>query len=73
MPRSLLSIYPRKTDRFDEMLAADGEVRAPWRPFFDHLNAGLEKGSAKVRARLADRKSAKVEAGQTGQGERQAR
>ena len=41
--------------------------------FFDHLNAGLEKGSAKVRARLADRKSAKVEAGQTGQGERQAR
>ena len=27
MPRSLLSIYPRQTDRFDEMLTADGEVR----------------------------------------------
>ena len=39
MPRTLLSIYPRTTDRFDEMLAADGEVRAPWRSFFDQLNA----------------------------------
>lgn len=39
MPRSLLSIYPRKTDRFDEMLAENGEVRAQWQPFFDRLNA----------------------------------
>jgi uncharacterized circularly permuted ATP-grasp superfamily protein/uncharacterized alpha-E superfamily protein len=39
MPRSLLSIYPRKTDRFDEMLAADGRVRAQWQSFFDRLNA----------------------------------
>ena len=39
MPRSLLSIYPRKTDRFDEMLAADGQVRAQWQSFFDRLSA----------------------------------
>ena len=39
MPRSLLSIYPRKSDRFDEMLAENGEVRAQWQPFFDRLNA----------------------------------
>lgn len=38
MPRSLLSIYPRKTDRFDEMLTANGEVRVQWRSFFDHLD-----------------------------------
>ena len=39
MPRSLLSIYPRKTDRFDEMLTANGELRAQWRSFYAHLNA----------------------------------
>ena len=39
MPRSLLSLYPRKTDRYDEMLAADGGVRPAWRVFLDQLNA----------------------------------
>ncbi len=39
MPRNLLSIYPRKTNRFDEMLAEDGVLRPSWRSFFDHLNA----------------------------------
>lgn len=39
MPRSLLSIYPRKTDRFDEMLSESGNVRPSWQSFFDQLNA----------------------------------
>jgi len=39
MPSTLLSIYPRKTDRFDEMLAEDGELRPSWQAFFDHLSA----------------------------------
>ena len=39
MPRNLLSIYPKKTNRFDEMLAEDGVLRPSWQSFFDHLNA----------------------------------
>ncbi len=39
MPRNLLSMYPKKTDRFDEMLAEDGVLRPSWQSFFDHLNA----------------------------------
>jgi uncharacterized circularly permuted ATP-grasp superfamily protein len=39
MPRSLLSSYPKKTDRFDEMLAEDGSVRPSWQPFVAHLDA----------------------------------
>ena len=39
MPRTLLSIYPKKTDRFDEMLAEDGALRPSWQGFFDHLSA----------------------------------
>ena len=38
MPRSLLANYPRKTDRFDEMLAENGQLRPAWRDFFDHLD-----------------------------------
>ncbi len=38
MPRSLLANYPRKTDRFDEMLAESGQLRPSWRSFFDHLD-----------------------------------
>ncbi len=37
MPQSLLSCYPQKTDRFDEMLAADGSVRPSWQAFLAHL------------------------------------
>ncbi|MFZ4535451.1 circularly permuted type 2 ATP-grasp protein [Propionivibrio sp.] len=39
MPRTLLSKYLRPTDRFDEMLAEDGELRPSWQAFFDHLSA----------------------------------
>jgi len=39
MSRNLLANYPRKTDRFDEMLAEDGELRPSWQAFFDHLSA----------------------------------
>ena len=39
MPRSLLANYPRKTDRFDEMLAENGQLRPPWRSFLDHLGS----------------------------------
>ncbi|MDR1936152.1 MAG: circularly permuted type 2 ATP-grasp protein [Candidatus Accumulibacter sp.] len=38
MPRTLLANYPGKTDRFDEMLADDGQLRPSWRAFFDHLD-----------------------------------
>ena len=38
MPRSLLANYPRKTDRFDEMLAGSRELRPSWKTFFDHLD-----------------------------------
>ena len=51
MPSSLLSIYPRKTGRFDEMLAESGEVRPPWQPFVEHLNAATAE---QMRHRLND-------------------
>ena len=35
MPRTLLANYPRKTDRFDEMLAENGQLRPSWRSFLD--------------------------------------
>jgi len=38
MPRNLISTYPKKTDRFDEMLAESGELRPSWQPFIEHLN-----------------------------------
>jgi uncharacterized circularly permuted ATP-grasp superfamily protein/uncharacterized alpha-E superfamily protein len=39
MPRSLLANYPPKTDRFDEKLAENAQLRPAWRGFFDHLDA----------------------------------
>ncbi|WP_319239224.1 circularly permuted type 2 ATP-grasp protein [uncultured Propionivibrio sp.] len=39
MPRSLLANYPRQTDRFDEMLAENGQLRPSWKAFFDHLDS----------------------------------
>ena len=39
MPRSLLANYPRKTDRFDEMIAENGQLRSSWKAFFDHLDS----------------------------------
>ncbi|MBA3996672.1 MAG: molybdopterin oxidoreductase [Candidatus Accumulibacter sp.] len=39
MPRSLLTTYPGNAGRFDEMLAADGELRPAWRSFCAHLDA----------------------------------
>jgi uncharacterized circularly permuted ATP-grasp superfamily protein/uncharacterized alpha-E superfamily protein len=38
MPRTLLTNYPRQTDRFDEMLGDDGSLRPSWKVFFDHLD-----------------------------------
>jgi len=38
MARTLLSIYPKSTGRFDEMLAAEGVVRPHWESFFTHLD-----------------------------------
>jgi uncharacterized circularly permuted ATP-grasp superfamily protein/uncharacterized alpha-E superfamily protein len=38
MPRTLLTNYPRQTDRFDEMLDDDGRLRPSWRVFLDHLD-----------------------------------
>jgi uncharacterized circularly permuted ATP-grasp superfamily protein len=38
MPRSLVSNYPKKSDRFDEMLAEDGALRPAWKPFIEHLD-----------------------------------
>jgi uncharacterized circularly permuted ATP-grasp superfamily protein/uncharacterized alpha-E superfamily protein len=32
-------MYLRKTDRFDEMLEADGGVRTSWQSFFEHIDA----------------------------------
>ncbi|MEO8411859.1 MAG: circularly permuted type 2 ATP-grasp protein, partial [Propionivibrio sp.] len=39
MPQPLLSIYPSKSDRFDEMLTADGDLRPAWQPLYDSLDA----------------------------------
>ena len=39
MPRSLTSTYPKKSDRFDEMIAGNGQLRPAWQSFYDHLNA----------------------------------
>ena len=38
MPRTLLSFYPRPQDRYDELLAAGGQVRAHWQPLLDFLD-----------------------------------
>jgi uncharacterized circularly permuted ATP-grasp superfamily protein/uncharacterized alpha-E superfamily protein len=50
MPRTLLSNYPRKTERFDEMLAEDGALRPSWQGFFDHLSTATPD---QMRHRLA--------------------
>ncbi len=39
MPPSLVSFYPKKADRFDEMLADDGSVRPSWQSFVTQLDA----------------------------------
>lgn len=49
MPRSLLSSYPKNTERFDEMLAGDGALRPSWQAFDDHLCAAT---SEQMRRRL---------------------
>jgi uncharacterized circularly permuted ATP-grasp superfamily protein/uncharacterized alpha-E superfamily protein len=37
MPTTLLSLYPRTHDRFDELLAPDGEIRPHWLPLIGRL------------------------------------
>jgi len=39
MARTLLSLYPRPADRYDELLAPGGTVRAHWQAFFERLDA----------------------------------
>lgn len=39
MPRSLISTYPKNSDRFDEMIAGNGQLRPAWQAFYTHLNA----------------------------------
>ena len=39
MARSLFSTYAKKGDRFDEMIAENGELRPSWRAFYEHLNS----------------------------------
>ena len=62
MPRSLLANYPRKTDRFDEMLAENGQLRPAWREFFEHLDratpAQMRQQLAAAGAALATMKTA---------------
>ena len=58
MPRSLLSNYLRQTDRFDEMLAENGDLRPCWRALFEHLDSA-EPGLARqqldyVRRRISE-------------------
>jgi len=50
MARTLLSIYPESTGRYDEMLAAGGKVRPHWQSFFDHLDGASPE---QMRHRLA--------------------
>lgn len=35
---SLLRTYPPSADRYDELIAQDGKVRAHWKPLLDHVN-----------------------------------
>ena len=39
MPRTFLSLYPRPTDRYDELLAPSGAVRAHWQTLLERLDA----------------------------------
>lgn len=39
MATTLLSLYPRPDDRFDELLAPDGSVRVHWQPLIERLEA----------------------------------
>ena len=49
MARTLLAIYPQSTRRYDEMLSAQGAVRAHWQQFYRHLDA---VGPDEMRRRL---------------------
>jgi uncharacterized circularly permuted ATP-grasp superfamily protein/uncharacterized alpha-E superfamily protein len=58
MPRNLIATYPKKTDRFDEMLAEDGELRPSWQPFIEHLNTAtpeqMRHRTSYVRRRIQE-------------------
>src|SRR5574343_2012542 len=55
MARTLLAIYPHSPRRYDEMLAAEGRVRAHWAPFLDHLD-GVAPEDMRKRLEFADRR-----------------
>ncbi|MFX5801543.1 hypothetical protein ABTE09_20755, partial [Acinetobacter baumannii] len=50
MPQRLLESYPVASDRYDEMLAADGRLRPHWRTLIDQL----ENLSPEMRRRRAN-------------------
>lgn len=54
MARTLLAIYPRSEHRYDEMLDADGRVRAHWRNLFIHLD-GVAPDTMRQRLEFVDR------------------
>jgi uncharacterized circularly permuted ATP-grasp superfamily protein/uncharacterized alpha-E superfamily protein len=57
-PGGLFSRYTPRADVYDEMVASDGEVRAPWQSFvrgLDHLEAqGLQQRCEQVRRLLRE-------------------
>ena len=55
MARTLLAIYPRNTQRFDEMLTATGAVRPHWRQFFVHLDSAAPE-AMRERVEFVDRR-----------------
>ena len=61
MPRSLLSLYPRKTDRFDEMLACLRSLGLAAR----YMNGYLLTQPPPGQPRLIGAEAAQVRAGMT--------
>lgn len=54
MPRTLLETYPRRPDRYDEMIDAAGQVRPHWRQLFRHLDLASPE-SMRQRLDFAER------------------
>jgi uncharacterized circularly permuted ATP-grasp superfamily protein/uncharacterized alpha-E superfamily protein len=55
MSRTLLTLYPRSPRRYDELLDANGSMRAHWQHLFDHLDAAPPE-LMKQRLEFVDRR-----------------
>lgn len=55
MSHTLLSIYARRTGRYDEMLAPGGQLRSHWRPLFETLDASTPEQMRARQAFVAER------------------